>query len=597
MEPIRIAKKSIEELLAPTRRDAVTGRLVPVPARERIDNIISHPHARRIVEAMDAQSVFGLIREAGINDALELVEMATPQQLQAFVDFDAWTKDEFELRTFTDWLELILQSSDERFAAMYKAFDHQAFVLWFRETVAVYEWEEDLDLLDRIEDNVYTSPCGQFAMVIPDEENYAAEVRLFLERLYAMDIEEALTLMSEARWNLSIELQEELYQARTARLAEFGFVPFDEAIAIFGWLDPIEWARNQRERLVEGTMIEAPLRVGELAPLDQQLVAVEECFDDAEGSWFARAMAALPSIMGDALAADVLGATMTQLRAVAQRVLVADQGIPGDPDMTLSATRRALNAISLGLEFVADGDVKLAARVLAAVPLRDIHRAGFSVGLQLQRQARDLAARGNLSVTDAPISLLQPEDAALIEGLLQPRPLMSMNTGRRFRTMADVKYVAERMGQIAFAELLFFAFMGFDKPALVSVLYNEEFSATPVELVSFRMLFATLLLNRVVDNERALMPMSLEELYSALDTMRQEANPLSWLLDRGRVLVDGLQPPGKKMARFPLAFVAETVTWMVDEMLGQAPPTREIAQQWVLLRPEGAAAPTHDRPE
>lgn len=594
MEPTRIAKKSVEELLAPTRRDPATGKLVPVPARERIDNIISHPHARRIVEAMDAQSVFGLIREAGINDALELVELASPDQLQAFIDFDAWTKDEFQLQTFTDWLEILLQSSDERFEAMYDAFDHQAFVLWFRETVAVYEWEADIELLDRIEDNVYTSPCGQYALVIPEEENYADEVRLFLERMYAMDIEEALTLMSEARWSLSVELQEELYQARTSRLAEFGFVPYDEALAVFGWLDPIEWARTQRERFAEGTMIEAPLRVGELAALDQQLIAVEEAFDDAEGSWFARALAALPNVMPEALAGDVLAATMTQLRAVAQRVLVADQGTPGDPDMTLSATRRALDAISLGLEFVADGDVKLAARVLAAVPLRDIHRAGFSVGLQLQRQARDMVARGNLSVTDAPISLLLAEDTAMIEGLLQLRPVMSVNTGRRFRTMADVQYVAGRMGQIAFAELLFFAFMGFDKPALVSVLYDERFSATPVELISFRMLFATLLLNRVFDNERALMPMSLEELHTALATVRGEANPLSWLLDRGRVLVDALQPNRQKMARFPLAFVAETVTWIVDEMLEQSPPTREIAQQWVLLRPEGVAAPTHD---
>lgn len=597
MEPVRSSKKSIEEMLAPTRRNPVTGQAELVPAKERIDSIISHPQAASVVAALDPQLLFGLVSGVGKNDALSLIELATPEQLQLFVDFDAWSKEDFQLVKFTDWMEILLQSEDERFAEIYKELDHETFVLWFREAVAVYEWEADVELLDRIEGQVYTSPCGQYALVIPEEENYGPEIRHFLERLYQLDVEEALTLMSEARWALSVDMHESLYRKRTARLSEFGFVPIDEAVAVYGYLEPIAWAKKQRERLKEDAPPRSALPVGELQPMEQQVLAVQEALGEDELPWFPRAITQLSQTLGDDLATETLGSVMAQYRALAQRVLVADQGTPGEPDATAQASRRTLDTLSLGLEFLTDSQPDLAAKALATIPLRDIHRAGHSITLQMQRQVREILRRGNLSVTDQRFSLLQPEDAAVCEGLLQARPRMSATSQKRFRTMADVQYVANRLGQVAFAELLFFAWMGFDRESLLTVLYDEKLNTTPVELITYRTLFATLVLNRIFDNERALMPMSTEELDLALKTIKEQPNPFSYVLERSRILVEALQPADQRMGSFSLAFVAETATWLVDEMLSHEGPTsRKIAKNWVLLRPKGAAAPTHDAP-
>lgn len=597
MEPVRSRKIPLEELLAPTQQNPVTGDLELIPTRDRVRRISEHPDAARIVPSLDPQQVYGLIRAAGIDDAMPLVELASTEQLQAFVDFDSWKRDEFKLVAFTEWMEIFLQANDARFQELYETMDRQAFVLWFRETVAVYEWEADVDLLDRIEGNVYTSPCGQFALVIPEEESYGQEVRLFLERLYQLDVEEALTMMSEARWALSTDLEEELFQQRTARLSDYGFVPYDEALAVYGFLEPIRWAKAQRTRLQElaGEPV-IPMAVGALAPLEAQLLAVQEALARDTLPWFARAIAQLSDVTGPESAAAALPSVMAQFRALAQRVLVADGGTPGDPEASMQASRRTLDTLSLGLELLAEGDDAISARALVSTPLRDIHRAGYSIGLQMQRQVRELVQRGNLSVTDKRFSLLTAEDAAMCEGLLQQRPVMSENTQGRFRTMESVQHVAGRLGQIAFAELLFFAWMGFDRSAMMTVLYDKQLNATPAELVSFRSLLATILLNRLYDQERALMPMSTEELDIALAKVRAESNPLSFLLDRARALVDGLRPADQPIAKLSLAFIAETVTWMIDEMLSHEPPTeRKIAQGWVLLRPEGAAAPTHDR--
>lgn len=593
MKPIGSSKVDIVTLLEPTRVNPVTGETERIPATERIDAILSHPQAQALVAALDPQFVFGLIQEAGRNDALDLIELATPEQVQSFVDYDTWTRDTIELVEFTEWMSLMLQRDDAGFEALYRALDHDLFVLWFREAVAVYEWEEDLELLDQIEDPVYTSPCGQFAMVIPQENAFGPEIRLFIERLYQMDVEEALSLMSEARWALSAVLQEGLFQDRNNRLADAGYVPYDEAMAIFGRLDPIAWTARHRKALRTGDELTQALPVGELTPLEPQALAVQDALADADRPFFATTLATLSSALGADLASDVLASTMAQLRAVAQRVLVAEGGKPGDPEALDIASRRTMDTLSLGLEFLTEGDATLGARAVATIPLRELHRLGHSVTTQLQRQLRTMAKRGNLSITDQAFSLLEGDDVALCEGLLQFRPVMNASTQRRFRSVRDIQHVAQRLGQIAFSELFFFAWLGFDRSSLIQVLQDDALNVTPIEQVRFRTLFATLLLNRLVDDERALMPMSIEELDEALARIKEDDDPMIMLFDRAKAMVEALQPQKQDLGPFLVAFITETTTWMCDEMLSHTAPTsRKIAKNWILLRPEGSGPPS-----
>lgn len=597
MKPIGSSKVDIVTLLEPTRVNPVTGETERIPATERIDSILSHPQAQALVAALDSQFVYGLIQEAGRNDALELIELATPEQVQSFIDYDTWNRDLIELVDFTEWMSLMLQRDDAEFEALYRVLDHNLFVLWFREAVAVYEWEEDLELLDQIEDPVYTSPCGQFAMVIPQENAFGPEIRLFIERLYQMDIEEALSLMSEARWALSAVLQEGLFQDRNNRLAEAGYVPYDESIAVFGRVDPIAWTARQRKALRTGNEVKSALPVGTLTPLEPQALAVQDALAEKDRPFFATTLAALTPTLGAELASDVLAATMAQMRAVAQRVLVAEGGKPGDPEAIDIASRRTMDTLSLALEFLTEGDATLGARAVATIPLRELHRLGHSVTTQLQLQLRTMAKRGNLSITDQKFSLLEGEDTALCEGLLQFRPVMNAGTQRRFRGVRDIQHVAKRLGQIAFSELFFFAWLGFDRSSFIEVLEDETLNATPIELVRFRTLFATLLLNRLIDDERALMPMSIEELDKALAIIKNDEDPVIMLFDRAKAMVESLQPEKQDLGPFLVAFITETVTWMCDEMLSHAPPTsRKIAINWILLRPEGMGPPSLEQP-
>lgn len=589
MKPIGSSKVDVATLLEPTRQNPITGEIEKIPATERIDAILSHPQAQALVAALDAQFVYGLIQEAGRNDALDLIALATPDQIQSIIDYDTWTRDEIELVDFTEWMSLLLQRDDDEFAQLFNTLDHDLFVLWFREAVAVYEWEADIELLDLIEDPVYTSPCGQFAMVIPQENAFGPEIRLFIERLYQMDVEQALTLMSDARWALSLELQETLFQRRNTRLSDAGYVPYDEAMAVFARLDPIQWTQRQREALHAAPHPKRALPVGELTPLEPQALAVQDALSQADRPFFATVLTMLTPAFGPKLASEILSSTMTQMRALAQRVLVADGGKPGDPEAINIASQRTIDTLSLALEFLSEGDAGMGATAIATLPLRDLHRLGHSVTTQLQTQLRAMARRGNLSLTDQPFSLLEDADAALCMGLLQSRPVMNADTQRRFRSVRDIQHVAQRLGQIAFAELFFFAWLGFDRDSLIGVLDNEKLNATPMELVRFRSLFATFLLNRLLDAQRPLMPMTIEEFDAARAKILEADDPIQMLSARAQELVRARQPHRQDLAGFVIDYIAETVTWLCDEILSHpAPTSHTIAKNWILVRPKGS---------
>ena len=153
-----------------TRVDPVTGLAEAIPAKERVDALLSRPEAPALIRQLDHQALFSLISEAGVNDAYDLVLYASGEQVQSIVDFDCWTRDIFQVERFTNWLEVLLQRDDAGFREMVDEMDPEAIVFWLRSHVQVFLWEEDRELLDTLEGPLVTSPDGVYALIVPDED-------------------------------------------------------------------------------------------------------------------------------------------------------------------------------------------------------------------------------------------------------------------------------------------------------------------------------------------------------------------------------------------------------------------------------------------
>ena len=579
----------MDQIFQLTRVDPVTGVAEVIPAKERVDAIVSHPDTKQIIRSLDPQALYGLIHEAGVNDAMELVLYASSDQVQAIVDFDCWTRDTFELNRFSSWLEVLLQRDDAEFAEMIELIDPEPMVLWIREQVAIFQWELDRDLLDTISDPVSSSPDGVYALVIPEDDGTVSElVRHLLDRLYAIGILNGHRFLEAARWELSSDLMETAYRFREGRLGDLGFVPFHEAQEVFAFVDPPEWAARARGRAADPET--PPLtfsEAGSLPPVDHQLQVLETKRFAEQTSFFTRAMASLPNAFELDKLEGVIDGVMTQFRALVNRVHVAEMGTPGDMDAARVAADRADNYLSIGLQLAAGENAVLAARVIGTEPLKRIHQAGFSATARLAKQAKQIARRGNLTIVDEALSLLDPADAELFAGLAARRPTLSGTYDTPFRSLADIEAVAMRLGEIAFVELVMFGTFRHTRDELAAMVFDAERNVSPVDTVTFRVLFATRLLGELLKSGRELAPLRLDQVHQVLSNLKgSRGDAHSTLTATGVRLISGGTDSDARLAGMATAYSARIAGWLLDE-LGELkrPVAARIAEQLVLIAP------------
>ncbi|GIW45222.1 MAG: hypothetical protein KatS3mg077_2504 [Candidatus Binatia bacterium] len=391
----------------------------PLPARQRVDQLLEHPRAAELVAQLPVQDFYYLVKELGLADAAELLALATPEQLQGCLDLDVWDKDRVDFTKLRPWLEVLLEELlPARLLRALEGLDLELLALWLRQSCRIYDrtLEEEPDEHSNLPR--YSTPDTFFVIeFLPDADpTTAVLLERLIERLYDVDQGFARRWLMEAKWGLDTELEETAYRWRRGRLEDLGFVEYFEAIGVYAYLDPVQAKRAQavdwRPRSPREGLVVLP-------------VPVADALED--GSFFARVFAAIED---DAFARDLAEA----LLALINRVLSADLVEPGETEQVRAASARALATLSLGLEYLADGSIEAARTVLAQTPLVTIFRVGFALTAQLGRWAQRIYQRGI--------------DDPNLDPLLMKRPLFPrafddppFAGGRPFQSLADVATV------------------------------------------------------------------------------------------------------------------------------------------------------------
>ena len=554
--------------------------------------LVEHPDGPAIVQSMDAQNFYALVREAGVDDAWELLPYARSEQLVAFVDYEAWQGDELVLDRVEGWLEHFSQLPDAPFERFWHTLDPEIPALWLRERIAVFLWEDDLDVIESLDTPVCSSPCGVYAIAIPDEETVGPLIRHVLERVYAMDIGEGHRLLEASRWELSSDLQERAYRLRSARLEDAGYLSREDSLEVFAFLEPATWAKKIRRRVVEENPPPITFLYGKHEPVEGLLLHLEEERSKPEQTPFARALGALPDAWPSFALEEVLDGLLTQHRVLAQRVLMADGGAPGDRSALRRASERALRHIDIALDMISpEGDPLLQAKVLATTPLKMLHRIGHAALLTLQRQVRLLENRGQLTLTDAPFSLLETEDRELFAGLCERRPLMSVAPRRPFRRLIDVELAAQRIAAVACQELLLYDLLGATKEQIARCLMAGSEVAAP-ELVRSRSLWLSAVILKAMGRDAAIAPLPYTDLRQWLLTHPDRDSLADTMDAAGHAFLAPWLTSHPEASSMAYAFHSASVQGFVDACAltpADTPPTLLATTLLLEGLPEGSA--------
>ncbi len=441
----------------PEKQQAISSlspkELFGLPGRKALELILESPRPVTLVQSLAEEDLFWLVQEIGPEDALPILSLASNDQWQYLLDVELWTKDRLEIDSVNRWLGLLLKADPER------------FLIWgLREHIELIEFHlfkhievriRDQDESPSDFDEGYFSPDGLFYIRI-NNEKYDQTIRQFLEHLIQYDPNKFRNVLLELAGIVPAEVQESMYRLRSVRLAEKGFLPFEEAVGIYQYLNPQSLLEKepQPRKVTQDQPVSQPVPVS--TPLliqDQDLFSISlKRIEDSH----------------------LLERLQMEFTGMCNQIISADGLVVRDKENLSDVVRKACGYLSIGLEKVTDGDPNKAVRLLQEFPLHQIFRVGYGAALKLRWKTEKWLKESWFARESFALSFWGDDWEGILEGLLKKRPLYytSFSEGepyREFRNLEDIVYCHESLDQV----------MSLDR--LLSLLFAQAAVAYPVQ--------------------------------------------------------------------------------------------------------------------
>ncbi|MFO7708991.1 MAG: DUF6178 family protein [Desulfobacterales bacterium] len=449
--PDRAVLERIKELQRKRRE------ILVLPPEQALNRILSDPQSAALVHSFPETDFYLLIHDIGPEDSLPLLALASDRQWDHVVDLESWERDRIANSRVTRWLNLLLEADPQRFMRWFLAqrLSFVEFYLFHNIEVRVREHDQDpSDFGDDFFtlDNVFylrflkMPPVSEGASI--GEEERRQFLRNFIERLAAHDHLVFQNVLFEATHVIPAETEEEEFRWRNVRLAEKGFLPFDEAVGIYQPVKP-----GALKRRVPSVL--SPPRPEEAAVLPVPAAPLREIRED---NHFSRALAALDPD-------DLLPHIQWEFSNLCNQIVVADRRSIRGREELRDVVKKACGYLSIGLERLKGPSEKelpprRAAQALALHSLGQLFRLGFGAALELKWQAEKWLTSCWFGRSGLRLTFWGEQWMGVLGGILLKKPLFYDNykTGslyREFASLEDIVGAGRIIEQIQAVDHLF----------------------------------------------------------------------------------------------------------------------------------------------
>jgi hypothetical protein len=400
-------------------------------AREELVRVVARPG--EIIRRISEEEIFFTVKKLGAENALALISLTTGRQLQYLLDLDLWKHEMPNFESAQRWLSMIAAMGEEKILQFVQVADTQLLVSLMNNFVKVRIRNPDIDLLEE-KDSLPLFTLDDLFFVNFTAPESEETLKRFLEAIFEWNTEYYFGLMEELAMGVHLENEEEARRLRLARLADRGFPEFDEAVEIYRYLQRSALSYAPSERCEERA---DPLEITQTV-LKYPLKLVES------DTLFKRSLDAI----AEAYEKDRLSQELAHL---ANKVMVADGRDPGEMDDLRGSLTKVSGYINIALEELCGDDTSKAADLLKCNHMEFLFRRGFSLILDVRKEAQKL-----LRNYEGGVENLGHPLAGLVQGLLKKRPVyagsvLGETKPREFESLEDVNLIRKLLDR-AFVE-------------------------------------------------------------------------------------------------------------------------------------------------
>ncbi len=478
-----------------------------LPADRALERILDSKHPAAVVHSFPEQDLYFLIHDIGLKDSMPLLSLASSRQWEYMLDVEAWEKDRIDIKSAVKWLDLLFRADSNRFIKWFldKKTEFIEFCLYKNLEVKIREHDQDPSDFG---DDFFTHDGTFYIRIIDnafipefknaDEDISKEFLAAFIKHLAVYDHITYQKVLLEFPGVIPAETEEETYRLRNVRLAEKGFLPFDEAIGIYQPLKPQSLVDKPSTKNISVTS-------DQNLPLPVPLYSIRMLKEDNlfTGS--------LQMIKAD----DVLLQIQSEFAGLANQIISADQKPIRNRDELNNVVRKACGYISIGLERLTEEDREpdksRCAVLLQKYLLSQIFRLGYGLALDLKWRAEKWRSKSWFAKQGLSLSFWGEEWLGVLGGLLIKKPLFYDNykTGvlyREFFSISDIKETENVLDEIiAFDDL--FSLMAID------------FKSLPGRMLTHKNLILTLWARHYLGFSDELIPLTIDELRILFDDL------------------------------------------------------------------------------
>ncbi|MCJ7540966.1 MAG: DUF6178 family protein [Desulfobacterales bacterium] len=453
--------------------------LLSLPPEEVLNSILNSTQSTALVHSFSEEDFYFLIHNIGIEDSHPLLYLASNKQWEYIVDLEVWEKDRIEFASITRWFDLLFKVDPNRFIkwSLDQKIEFMEFYLFKNIEVKIRETDQDPselgDAFITLDDIFYVRFLDKpIAFESDGDESHETDKKhrdaflsRYLKTLADNDHISYQNVLLESSGVIPAESEEEAYRLRNVRLAEKGFLPYEEAIGIYQPMKVRDF------KIQENKFINQDLDQKLFFPVPLYHTGVIE-----EENHFT---VALKNIKAD----DVLEQIQSEFAGLCNRIISADQKTIREKDELRSIVKKTSGYLNIGLEKLTEDngerDTEHCTTLMQNYPLSSIFRVGFGLALELKWRAERWLKKSWFSSEGLLLGFWGEEWMGVLGGLLIKKPLFYDNykTGelyREFISIDDIKKTDNILNEIiAFDELFSLISIEPDPAAKVYLTYKN----------------------------------------------------------------------------------------------------------------------------
>lgn len=407
-----------------------------------LNQLLSSENSLQLIRETPSTNLLLLIKEVGLTDSLELLELLSPGQVQEHLDLDIWRADSVNSKALGEWLEALFAANPRKAVQQLHGLDFDLLCLLYKTHSRIFDTSIGEEAWGESSLQV-TTPDYRYCILFNEEEahetnNIAVYLKQYLEGLFARDLRFAFLLLEAVRHETCSSLEESAYNFRKSRLADMGFPEMSDALALFAFHDPDKLAKTPD--FMGNTSLRTDSRhyALQMAPQNQLVQAAMQELDQKRQKEIEAALIYLVN-----------------------QVFVVRNGGNFDLETMKRSGEFAMTTMNLGLQYVSQDRPHLYAEWLQKLSPQQLFTLGFSLVLKVQRQWRSVCKNENFGLSLASINALDFPLKEVAESIVKRIPVFcctlvdsSSVQIKSFSALSEVAVSANALAQAAFRSSL-----------------------------------------------------------------------------------------------------------------------------------------------